>query len=852
MNATLLRLRSGLVALLLLGGARQAGADPTDLGPDPARAQDSGAVTAAGLEFFEKQVRPLLVERCYECHSSGAKAPKGGLSLDDPEGWVKGGDSGPAVVPGSPDESLLIDAVRYGSLEMPPRGKLPALEIAVLERWVGMGAPAPPSGNSRPRPAPATSPDEAARSHWAFRPIADPPAPLVKDAGWPRSDVDRFILAKLESEGLSPVGDADKMILLRRVHFDLVGLPPTSDEIASFLSDGAPDALEKVVDALLARPTFGQRWGRHWLDVARYADSNGSCENFTFYDAWRYRNYVVDAYNADKPFDRFIAEQLAGDLLPSRDQRERDANLVATGFLVIGPKGIGATDKEQLAIDVIDEQLDTIGKVFLGLSVGCARCHDHKFDPISTADYYGLAGILASTETTHGYLLDRKDLTGWNLHPLGADGQEAYEAFQAFQKKVGDLQKEEAELKAKLETLKGGAMPAAADPSRAAAATPTPDAKSEVEKVEERLAAVKEQLAQVLAKPAGRPPMAMSVNDHKQPGPVAICIRGDAHNRGAEVPRGFIAVVEPSAPAIRSEVSGRVELAEWLASPRNPLTARVAVNRIWQHVFGRGLVGSPDDFGTRGERPSHPELLDYLARRFMQQGWSVKGLVRGLVLSRTYRQSSEFDRACADRDPENRWHWRANRRRLDMEALRDGLLAASGRLDPSPTDSVVAKLNLQATGVGVGPNPPFVSARRTVYLPVIRNDLPPLFQLFDFGDALSVNGRRSATNVAPQALFMMNSPLVLDAAKATTETVLAGCETADDLQTLERLYVRIVGRPPRRDEVAPSLALVHERLDDVRAASPAASAAADDPLRNRAWAALAHVLFCSTSYQYVD
>jgi hypothetical protein len=802
------------------------------------------------MEFFEKQVRPLLVKRCYECHSSGAKAPKGGLSLDNPGGWVKGGDSGPAVVPGSPDESLLIDAIRYGSLEMPPRGKLPAPEIAVLERWVSMGAPAPLSENAHARPVPTTSPAEAARSHWAFRPIADAPVPCVKDTGWPRSDVDRFILAKLESEGLSPVRDADRTTLLRRVHFDLVGLPPTSDETASFLSDATPDALEKAVDALLARPAFGQRWGRHWLDVARYADSNGSCENFTFYDAWRYRNYVIDAFNADKPFDRFISEQLAGDLLPARDQRERDANLVATGFLVIGPKGIGATDKEQLAVDVIDEQLDTIGKAFLGLSVGCARCHDHKFDPISTRDYYGLAGILASTETTHGYLLNRQDLTGWNLHPLGADGQKAYEAFQAFEKKVDDLRKERAELEAKLEVLKAGARPATAN--RSSATTPTPDAKAEIGKVEEHLAAVREKIDEVLAKPVKRPPLAMSVNDQKQPGPVAICIRGDAHNRGAKVPRGFIAVVEPPAPEIRPEVSGRVQLAEWLTSPRNPLTARVAVNRIWQHVFGQGLVGSPDDFGTRGERPSHPELLDYLARRFMQQGWSVKALVRSLVLSRTYRQSSEFDRTCAARDPENRWHWRANRRRLDMEALRDGLLAASGQLDASPTDSVVTKLNVQATGVGVGPNPPFLSVRRTVYLPVIRNDLPPLFQLFDFGDALSVNGRRSVTNVAPQALFMMNSPLVLDAAKATTEAVVAGCGTADDLQRLEHLYLRIVGRPPRRDEVEPSLALVHERLNEFRVARPAASVVADDSVRNRAWAALAHALFCSTSFQYVD
>ena len=714
-----------------------------------------------------------------------------------------------------------------------------------------MGAPDPRTDPAPTRPARA-DPD-AGRSHWAFRPIAEPPVPRVKDEAWPRSDVDRFILAKLESEGLSPVADADRPTLLRRVFFDLVGVPPTPAEIESFLADDAPDAFARIVDALLGRPEFGQRWGRHWLDVARYADSNGSDENFTYYDAWRYRNYVIGAFNADKPFDRFLTEQLAGDLLPFRTQEERDDNIVATGFLVVGPKVIGATDKKQLLVDVIDEQLDTIGKAFLGLTIGCARCHDHKFDPISARDYYALAGILASTETIHGNLLNRRDLTGWNLHPLGSGGQAAYEAFLAHEKTLDGLVKEQKELQAKQEALKKGVKPA--DEEKAGEAKPEAnvDSKTELQRIEERLAELKREIAKLKKNPAPRPPLAMSVNDHEHPGPMAICIRGDAHNRGETVPRGFISIVEPRPPEIGPDVSGRAQLADWLTSARNPLTSRVAVNRVWQHLFGQGLVGTPDDFGTRGERPSNPELLDHLARQFMRQGWSVKRLIRHLVLSRTYQLSSNFDRAAAARDPENRWLWRMNRRRLQVEALRDGLLAVSGQLDPSPAESVVAELNVQATGVGVKPNRPVRSVRRTIYLPVIRNDLPALFQLFDFGDSLSVNGRRSTTNVAPQALFMMNSPLVLEAAKCTAASVLAGCDAADERQVLERLYLRILGRPPRPDEIEPSLALVHAALSESAGSEPAASGSAvEASARVRAWAVLSHALFCSTSFQYLD
>jgi Protein of unknown function (DUF1553)/Protein of unknown function (DUF1549)/Planctomycete cytochrome C len=841
-----------IAAMLSLGGNAANDSAAVALGADPAaRAKDAAALTPDEQQFFEKQVRPLLIKHCYQCHSSEAKVLKGGLHLDSRAGWMKGGDSGPAIVIGEPDKSLLIEAIRFESLEMPPRGKLPDWAIAVLEKWVRMGAPDPRTDPTLTTPV---RPDFAAgRSHWSFRPIIEPSIPRVKNDSWPRSAVDRFILAKLESKGLSPVSDADKPTLLRRVVFDLVGVPPTPAEIESFLADDSPDAFAKVVDRLLARPDFGQRWGRHWLDVARYADSNGSDENFTYYDAWRFRNYVIGAFNADKPFDRFVTEQLAGDLLPCRTQEERDENILATGFLVVGPKVIGATDKEQLLVDAIDEQVDTIGKAFLGLTIGCARCHDHKFDPIPARDYYALAGILASTETIHGNLLNRRDLTGWNLHPLGPGGQAAYDAFLAHEKTLDGLEKEQKRLQARQAALKKGAKPADVGEPGEKKPEKELDTRTDLEQVEQRLTGLKQEISGLKKHPVPRPPLAMSVNDHKRPGPMAICVRGDAHHKGEIVPRGFVSIVAPQPPVIGPDVSGRAQLADWLASDQNPLTSRVAVNRVWQHLFGQGLVATPDDFGTRGERPSNPELLDHLARQFMRQGWSVKRLIRSLVLSRTYQLSSSFNRAAAAQDPENRWLWRMSRRRLQVEALRDGLLAASGQLDPSPAESVVAELGVQATGVGVKPNKQVHSIRRTIYLPVIRNDLPALFQLFDFGDSLSVNGRRSATNVAPQALFMMNSPLVLEAATHTAAIVLAGCDPSDDHRLLERLYLRVLGRPPRHDEIEPSLALVHGAVSQLAVSERAASESAGEaPARLRAWAILSHALFCTTSFQYLD
>ncbi|MCI0540515.1 MAG: DUF1549 and DUF1553 domain-containing protein, partial [Verrucomicrobiales bacterium] len=631
------------------------------------------------------------------------------------------------------------------------------------------------------------------RQFWAFQPIKRPNPPEVKDKAWPRSPIDRFILAKLEEKRLTPSGDADKLVLLRRVTLDLIGLPPAPEDIEAFQHDHSPQAVERVVDRLLGSKQFGERWGRHWLDVARYADSNGSDENFTYYDAWRFRNYVIDAFNKDKPFDQFVREQIAGDLLPSADQKQRDEQIIATGFLVLGPKVIGDDDKEQLRMDVIDEQIDTVGKAFLGLSLGCARCHDHKFDPVPTKDYYALAGIFGSTETVHGNLLHRRDLSGWNLRPLGNDGDKLYRAWQEYDEKLDALKKKREQTQSELGGLKKKVeagnkdvkeAPIATSSAKPASLVDLEKTREEISKIEETLKSLATEIKQLSGKPPPRPPLAMAVCDRDAVADARICVRGDRHRQGETVPRGFVQVANGAA---RSELppaqSGRLELAEWLVDPRNPLTARVAVNRIWHHLFGLGLVRTVDDFGRQGERPSHPELLDYLAVRFIALNWSFKQMIREITLSRAYQLSSEYNEKAFAADPENRLLWRMNRRRLDVEALRDSVLAISGQLDFSSAESVVANLPDQATGVGDKPRKPLESLRRSIYLPVIRNDLRPEFQILDFADPQTVCGRRNLTIVAPQSLFLMNSQLLRDSARSLAENLLkqAGSEDQENL-----------------------------------------------------------------------
>src|SRR5262249_55363829 len=700
---------------------------------------------------------------------------------------------------------------------------------------VAKGAPWPEDGQGLTDAANPTR-------HWAFQPVRKVEPPQVKDTSWPHGPIDRFILAKLEEKRLAPARDAGKRVLLRRLTFDLTGLPPSPEDVDAFQRDDSPAALESVVDRLLASRQFGERWGRHWLDVARYADSNGSDENFTYYDAWRFRNYVIEAFHRDKPFDQFVREQIAGDLLPAAGQEQRDEQITGTGFLVVGPKIIAGGDKEQARMDAVDEQIDTVGKAFLGLSLGCARCHDHKFDPIPTEDYYALAGIFDSTQTVHGQLLHRQDLSSWNLRPLGPDGDRLYAEWKAYDDKLDALKKERAKRQTELADLKKKATAGASDAKEPEAA------EQEIPKLEQASKSLAAEIKRLSDKPPPKPPLAMAVSDRAEVADTWVRVRGDAHRRGAIVPRGFVRTVDHGARSkIPIHQSGRLELAEWLVDPANPLASRVAGNRIWHHLFGAGLVRTVDNFGRQGEPPSHPELLDYLAARLVAVHWSFKRMIREIVLSHTYQLSTENRDEAFRVDPENRLLWRMNRRRPGGEALRARLRAISGKLDLPRAESRVAHLPDQATGVGDKPHKPFESRRRSVYLPVIRNDLRPEFSLFDFADPQTVSGRRNQTIVAPQALFLLNSALLRDSARRLAEKLFDRAGPTDEKDLVCAAFREVFGRPPSAGE----LRFAREYL----AGWPRGDAGASEgrrPVGADALAALCQALLCSSQFLYLD
>ncbi|WP_406695938.1 PSD1 and planctomycete cytochrome C domain-containing protein [Singulisphaera sp. Ch08] len=754
--------------------------------PDSASA---AAPEQDGNTFFEQKIRPLLVERCYECHSKDAKKIRGGLSLDLKDGWVKGGDLGPSIEPGKPDTSLLIQAVRYDDedLKMPPKGKLSEHEIALLTQWVAMGAPDPRTGGA-PAPTRAQIDLEAGRNFWAFRAPVDPPIPVVKNAAWPRSGLDRFLLAGIEEKGLQPAPLADKRTLIRRATFDLIGLPPKPEEIDAFLADEAPDAFDRVVDRLLASPHYGERWGRHWLDVARYADSNGLDENVAYGNSWRYRDYVINAFNQDKPFAQFLREQLAGDLMPVEgDEAATHERLIATGFLSLGPKVLAEVDETKMEMDIVDEQVDTVGRAFMGLTLGCARCHDHKFDPIATTDYYALAGVFRSTKTMETFA----KVARWYEIPLATKQDQARLAEHAkqvaAQKATIDALARSANEKLKASAGAGFVLPKAPEPLYPQAT------KDELKRLRDALSA--------LEKSAPVMPSAMGVTE----GPVAdvrVHIRGSHLSLGEKVARRVPTVLASTgAPTFSASQSGRLELARWLTDPAHPLTSRVMVNRIWRWHFGKGLVSTPDNFGALGGRPSHPPLLDWLAQRFVESGWSIKAMHRIIMLSSTYRMSSTFDPKGVQLDPENLLHWRFSPRRLEAEAIRDALLTVGSRLDPTMGGSLLNVANRgyffdhtskDATNYDVG--------RRSVYLPIVRNHLYDAFDLFDYSEAGVTNGDRATTTVAPQALFMMNSELV-DQTARTLATELLAPKLSSDADRIGRLYLRAFGRPPEPAEV---------------------------------------------------
>jgi hypothetical protein len=831
--------------------AAGAAAAPPQSPPQPQPPpQQPPPATATGVEFFEKNIRPLLVEHCYACHSTGARRLRGGLHLDSEQGWLRGGDIGPAIKPGDPDDSLLIAAVRQDDelLKMPPEGKLAANEIALLTQWVKIGAPGPgPAASSAA--APRRSIDVAAgRSFWSFQPPVDPPVPAVANTRWPQGGLDRFILAALEAKGLAPAPPADRRTLIRRATFDLTGLPPTPAEVDAFLADEAPGAFARVVDRLLASPQYGERWGRHWLDVARYADSNGLDENVAHGNAWRYRDYVIAAFNADKPYDRFVVEQLAGDLLPEAEAEAeaapetgapagRHERLIATGFLALGPKVLAEPDERKMEMDIVDEQVDTVGRAFLGLTLGCARCHDHKFDPIATADYYGMAGIFKSTRTMETF----KKVARWHENSLATEPdlarKAAHEQEVAARKNVLQDLISQANQKVREEKGKDFALPKPPDPLYPEAT------RAELKRLRDDLAA--------LEKTAPEMPSAMGVAE----GTVAdtsIHVRGSHLTLGPPAPRRVPAVLAAAGhapPVFSPGQSGRKELALWLVAEDHPLTSRVMVNRIWRWHFGEGLVNTPDNFGALGDRPVHQPLLDWLARRFIDGGWSIKAMHRRILLSSTYQASGAVDPAAARVDPENRLFGRSNLRRLEAEAIRDALLDAGGLLDRTVGGSLLAVKNRDYFFNHTSRDATrYDSRRRSVYLPVVRNHLYEMFALFDSTDATVANGDRATTTVAPQALFLMNGELVLESARALAARLIDRGDL-DDRGRIDLLFETAYGRPPSPAESRRAAGYLGRFGDALRAEAAAADADGDAPaLRLGAWQALCQVILASNEF----
>ena len=739
----------------------------------PARTEEH---QTAGIRLFESRIRPLLVQRCYQCHSRSAGKSEGGLLLDSREGIRTGGDRGPAIVPGKPAESLLLTAISGTDAEfrMPPEGRRVADDLLRdVEKWIRTGAHDP---RKRPTKLSTAAYPEAGRKFWSLQKAVRFTPPVTKDRSWPVSDIDRFILAKLEAAGLLPTPDAAPGTLLRRLHFDLVGLPPSPQDVQRFLQQSAAggfqSALEVEVEMLLASPHFGERWGRHWLDVARFAESSGRQANVTFPYAFRYRDYVIDAVGADVAFDRFLVEQIAGDLLPFETPAERARLLIATGFLAIGPKDLDAASPLQFAADVIDEQIDSVTRAVMASSVACARCHDHKFDPYSAQDYYALAGIFASTKTYFGTAVSPTNRMGGDpLRLPDVPGQPILHTGIPEQR-VRHLEAELVALQTEAEVGRAAVLQAIADGRDPGNLFTLRDAL----RIFWRSGAIEGQLEKVSA--AGQPlTLGMGVLDREKVHDVPVLERGDISRPGAVVRRGFPQVFQLDATPPSDGQSGRLEFARWLTHPEHPLTSRVQVNRVWYHLLGTGIVKTVDNFGMTGEMPSHPQLLDYLAAGFAADGWSVKTLIRQIVLSRTYRQSSTFNAAKFQSDPGNRLLWRAAKRRLDVESIRDAMLVAAGDFDATrPSGSLVARVigDRPVSLVGLDRRVPADldgSLQRSVYLPVLRDRLPDVFKLFDFAEPGLVTGARETTNVPLQALYLMNSPFIAARAKSLARRI---------------------------------------------------------------------------------
>jgi Protein of unknown function (DUF1549)/Protein of unknown function (DUF1553)/Planctomycete cytochrome C len=914
--------------------------------------------TPAELELFEKNARPLFVEKCQGCHN--AKLKSGGFDLSSPAAIKEAASMGIFGTAADPEKSPILKALTYeGQIKMPPQGKLSVEGIAAVREWVAAGAPipavTPSAGDSlagtgvRPVALRGVITD-ADKTFWAFKPLSQAAPSTSQQKDWALNPIDAFILANLEKNSLKPAPQADKTTLLRRATFDLTGLPPTEKELQNFLADKSPNAFEKVVDRLLASPRYGERWGRHWLDVMRYADSTGSDEDHRYPHAWRYRDYVVQAFNDDMPYNQFVREQLAGDILaadPNSGIGYR--GIVATGFLALGKKALAQKDLPLKRYDVVDDQIDVTSKAFLGLTVACARCHDHKFDPIATRDYYQLAAIFAST------LSYANGATGDPIQtPLAAPGEfEAFKkqwgAYNAIEKRVAaiidfdkDSQKsrdaaektiassmmaayrvyakgesatdvaasvklDEKQLARWVDYLKGGKgeelakWRAATDANRKDVAAEYqeefrrsayqydqdlswwkqaqgnfpnagkiagPHPRMSVEKDpffvaiwqdggplhrsrDEQMASLspeKAKQAQVLLAqaaeiertlPTKEVPMACAVKEGTKM-LQSVFVRGDYHSAGDAVEPTAPAILQLYAPApFAKTTSGRLELADWIVDPRNPLPSRVMANRIWQGHFGDGLVRTPDNYGRLGERPSNPELLDYLAKSLMENGWSIKKMNRMIMLSKTYQMNAVYDEATKAKDPENRLLSHFPRQRLSIEEIRDAYLAMGGDLDLTMGGTLDPGVGTDGeTSAGRISMNPEKTNRRSIYLPLRRSNLPTLYTLFDFGDAATPEGHRSPTTVATQALFVMNSPLVIREAKSVADGVLR--QEKQDKQRVEEIYLRVLDRRPDANEIDQGLSYLtslRHKWNDID--------------EEKAWTSLTHALMASNEFMFV-
>ncbi len=907
---------------------------------------------AKQLEFFEKRIRPVLVQHCYKCHSQDAAEKnelRGGLLLDSRAGIMAGGESGAVLVPGKPDEGTLLSSLNYDLYEMPPAGKLPAEVIEDFRVWVEMGAVDPREGEV----AKSAGIDiESGRQFWAYRPIAAGEVPRVKGAS---TAIDAYIGRGLQQAELSAAPQASRQELIRRLYYDLIGLPPAPEQIQAFVQNQSEQAYESLVDELLKSPRFGERWGRHWLDVVRYAESV-TLRGLIYPQAWRYRDYVIESFNDDVPVDQFIRQQLSGDLLDEENYEQRRKNLIATGYLAMGNNNLEDQDKAKLRMDAVDEQLETIGKGLLGQTIGCARCHDHKFDPIPTKDYYALAGILKSTESIINANVGRWVEAELPLPPDQVEEAEKLAAQLAGVKselarltkdtKLGVIRVEDVvgivvddvdsirtgswnkstsnktyvgpgyqyanggaanttatfepptELEGEYEVRfayaygsnrppslpvevwdadgsrvtvlnettvpvvdghfdslgiyrfeKGMKPRVVVDVSKAKGAvvidavqflskellaqesrTRAPESEDDKQAVAARIKHLQAE-AKKLESQIPEKEIYMTVRERKDVEDTQIHIRGDVHNLGDDVPRGFLEVATYGEPILISQgQSGRVELGRWITSDTNPLTARVYANRVWGWLIGSGLVRTPDNFGITGEEPTHPELLDYLATRLKESGWSTKQLIREIVTSDTYQRTSSATAELRDGDPANRWLGRMNRKRMDAESILDAMLQVSGKLDLTMGGPTIKN------GTNNDYDYPHQGYRRAVYWPVFRNSLPDIFQVFDYPNPSMVVGQRDVSSTSPQALFMLNNPQVMSYCEIAADRFLAMAEI-DEPARFRHVSLAVLGREPTSRELEIAMAFVNQGDSEMH--------------RRESWARVIQAVFASVDFRYI-